>query len=91
MKQALGFFVIMAMMLPGCAKKSSSKKVDQADNESYIIIKDHRARGVHKKAQQGLTDRKEHAHKKVHHVKKASKEYYKKHTSRRVKNSLKNS
>ena len=85
MKQILGFFVIMAIMSPVEAKESSSKKIDQADNESYIIIKDHRSPGVHKKAQQGLAERKHNVHKKLYHVKKACKEYYKKHTPRGVK------
>lgn len=85
MKQILGFFALMAMMFPVEAKKSSSKKIDHNDNESYIVIKDHRARGVHKKAQKGLAERKEHAHKILHHVKKAREEYYKKHTPRGVK------
>ena len=89
MKQILGFFAFMAMMFPVEAKKSSVKNSDHVDSESYIIIKDHRARGVHKKAQKGLSEREEHTHKKLHHVKKAREEYYKKHAPRSVKSNKK--
>lgn len=85
MKQILGFFALMAMMFPVEAKKSSSKKADHIDSESYIVVKDHRARGVHKKAQKGAAAQKEHVQKKLHHVKKAREEYYKKHAPRGVK------
>lgn len=85
MKQILGFFVFMTMMAPVEAKKSSPRKNDQVDSELYIVIKNHRASGVHAQAKKSKSERENHVQKKLHHVKKAREEYYKKHAPRGVK------
>ena len=90
MKQILGFFAVMAMMFPLEAKKSSSKKIDHKDSESYIVIKNHRARGVQVQVQRGIDERKDLVHKKLHHVKNAREAYYKKHKPHDIKKKLKN-
>ena len=79
MKQILGFIFIMVTVFSLEAKKTSAKKENIIDTNSYIIIKDHRAPGVHKKAQRGIAERNKQAQKKIHHVRKAHEVYYKKH------------